>query len=92
MPLAQASFEVSLSDYQSGVGQFINVLTAQRQQLSTAQGYERTRADYWRRRAALERAAGVPLAEGAGSRAAVAQDHTGIVSSPFALTAGESHE
>ena len=76
LPLAQASLDVSFSDYRSGVGQFINVLAAQRQQLSTEQGYERTRADYWRRRAAFEHTVGVPLQLGA-SQAVVSQNLAG---------------
>jgi outer membrane protein TolC len=77
LPLAQASLDVSFSDYRSGVGQFINVIAAQRQQLSTEQGYERTRADYWRRRAVFERTVGVPL-QLAASRAVVNQNLAGI--------------
>ena len=92
MPLAQASLDISLSDYRNGVGQFINVVAAQRQQLSTEQGYERTRADYWRRRAALERAAGMPLADGARQQAAVQHDSGGIRRPPYWSAAGEGHE
>jgi outer membrane protein TolC len=77
LPLAQASLDVSFSDYRSGVGQFINVLAAQRQRLSTEQGYERARADYWRRRAAFERTVGVPL-QLAASRTIVSQNLAGI--------------
>jgi outer membrane protein TolC len=92
MPLAQASLDISLSDYRNGVGQFINVVAAERQQLSTEQGYERTRADYWRRRAALERAAGVPLADGARSPAAFRYPTGSTGGSPFLMAAGEDHE
>ncbi len=58
LPLAEENLNAALSDYQSGAGQVINVVTAERQQLATEQGFERARADYWRRRAELERVTG----------------------------------
>lgn len=61
LPLAQDTLDASLADYQSGTGQFINVITAERQKLTTELGLERAVADYWRRRAELERVAGADL-------------------------------
>lgn len=58
LPLAEINLDAALSDYQSGAGQVISVITAERQQLTTEQGFERARADYWRRRAELERVTG----------------------------------
>ena len=58
LPLADVNLDAALSDYQSGAGQVISVITAERQKLTTEQGFERARADYWRRRAELERVTG----------------------------------
>ncbi len=62
LQLAENNLDAALADYRSGSGQFINVVTAERQLLATEQRYERARADYWRMRAELERVAGGPLA------------------------------
>ena len=62
LQLAENNLDAALADYRSGAGQFINVVTAERQLLATEQRYERARADYWRMRAELERAAGGSLA------------------------------
>ncbi len=70
LELSQANLDAALADYRSGAGQFINVVTAERQLLATEQRYERARADYWRMRAELERAAGGALA-GTGTAAAI---------------------
>ncbi len=61
LELAENNLDAALADYRSGAGQFINVVTAERQLLATEQRYERARADYWRMRAELERAAGGSL-------------------------------
>ena len=58
LPLAEDTLEAALADYQSGAGQFINVITAERQKLTTEQASERVLADYWRRRAELDRIMG----------------------------------
>ena len=63
LELVQNNLDAALADYRSGTGQFINVVTAERQLLETEQSYERARADYWRMRAELERTAGGTLAD-----------------------------
>jgi cobalt-zinc-cadmium efflux system outer membrane protein len=74
LELVQNNLDAALADYRSGTGQFINVVTAERQLLETEQSYERARADYWRMRAELERAAGgtLPDARSAAARPAPA--------------------
>jgi outer membrane protein TolC len=58
LELARSNLDAALSDYRSGAGPFINVVTAERQVLDIQQRYERARADYWRMRADLDRATG----------------------------------
>jgi len=59
LPLAQDTLDAAIADYQSGASEFINVINAERQKLATEQGRERALADYWRRRAELDRITGV---------------------------------
>lgn len=59
--LAQNSLNVAISDYQSGVGDFLNVLTAERNKLRTEQSLARALADHYRQLAELERALGGSL-------------------------------
>jgi len=61
LELAENTLDAALADYRSGAGQFINVVTAERQLLETEQRYERARADYWRMRAELERTVGAAV-------------------------------
>jgi len=61
--LAQSNLDAALANYRSGAGEFLNVVTAQRQQLETEQRYERARADYWRMFAELDKASGGALSE-----------------------------
>jgi outer membrane protein TolC len=62
MPLAQDSLNAARADYRAGAGLFITVIDAERQQLRTADGLARARADYLRQLAELERWIGVPSA------------------------------
>jgi outer membrane protein, heavy metal efflux system len=75
LELAQSNLDAALTDYRSGAGAFINVVTAERQLLDTQQRYERARADYWRMRADLERATGGMLSAGAASAAMTVVSH-----------------
>ncbi|MEQ9447593.1 MAG: TolC family protein, partial [Rhodospirillaceae bacterium] len=61
LPLAQQTLDVSISEYRSGAGDFLSVITAERNALSTEQSLHRAHADLYRQLAALERAAGGPL-------------------------------
>jgi outer membrane protein TolC len=70
MPLADEFLDAALADYQSGAGDFLSVIAAERQRLTAAEELERNRADYElernradyiRRYAVLERWAGTPL-------------------------------
>lgn len=56
--LVDRNVEAAVTAYQSGAGQFLTVVAAERQRLATRQTYERARADYWRARAELEQATG----------------------------------
>jgi len=69
LELAQSNLDAALADYRSGAGQFINVVTAERQLLDTQQRFERARADYWRMRADLDRATGGMLSARAAAAA-----------------------
>ena len=55
VPLSAEYLETALTDYQSGSGAFLNVITAERRKLSTDLALARARADYTRRLAELER-------------------------------------
>ncbi len=92
LPLAQASLDVSLADYRSGVGQLISVLATERQQLATELGFERARADYARRRAVFERSVGVPLAESAERQTALPLNASNGASLPLRVSMGETYE
>lgn len=67
--LADSNLQAALANYRSGAGEFLSVITAQRQVLETEQRYERARADYWRMRAELDRASGGVLSAGANMAA-----------------------
>ncbi len=62
LPLAGDSLESALSDYSGGRGAFLDVLDAERARLSAELGLARARASHLKRRAELERLAGLPLA------------------------------
>ncbi len=55
VPLAAEYLEAAITDYQSGAGAFINVITAEQRKLSADLELARARADYARRLAELER-------------------------------------
>ncbi len=61
LPLADEFLDAALADYQSGAGDFLSVIAAERHRLTAAEELERNRADYIRRYAELERWAGAPL-------------------------------
>jgi outer membrane protein TolC len=63
LPLADEFLDAALSDYQSGAGDFQNVITAEQHKLSAAEELERNRADYLGRAAELDRWAGVKFNE-----------------------------
>ncbi len=61
VPLARETLDVSISEYRSGAGDFLSVITAERSELSAEQSLYRARTDLYRQLAALERAAGGPF-------------------------------
>lgn len=56
VPLASSTLKVARSEYGTGRGDFLNVLTAERHQLATELGLARTRSEYYRALADLDRA------------------------------------
>ncbi len=64
LPLANQYLESTRTDYQSGAGSFLSVITAEQRKLATEEGLERTRADVLRRVAELERLTGRRLNDG----------------------------
>ena len=61
VPLAAEYLEAALTDYRSGGGAFLNVITAEQRKLDTDLSLARARADYVRRLAELERWVGGPI-------------------------------
>jgi outer membrane protein, heavy metal efflux system len=61
MPLAGENLLVAEADYMAGVGDFLNVITAEKQKLSTELRLQRAYANYLRRYAELERWTGGSL-------------------------------
>lgn len=61
VPLARNSLDVAEADYGGGRGDFLNVLTAERHQLTVEFGLARLEAEYFRRLAELDRASGGAL-------------------------------
>ncbi|MGH8176932.1 MAG: TolC family protein, partial [Steroidobacter sp.] len=61
VPLARNSLDVAQADYGGGRGDFLNVLTAERHQLTVEFGLARLEAEYFRRLAELDRASGGAL-------------------------------
>ena len=62
VPLSRDALEVALSEYGSGRGGFLEVLTAEQHQLDTALGLARAQSEYFDRWAELERLTGSGLA------------------------------
>ncbi len=58
VPLAHTTLEVARSDYGSGRGDFLNVLTAEQHRLDTELGLARMESEYYQRLAQLEQASG----------------------------------
>ncbi|MBW4052233.1 MAG: TolC family protein [Proteobacteria bacterium] len=67
VPLARDALGVALSEYGSGRGGFLEVLTAEQHQLDTALGLARARSEYFDRWAELERLSGSRLARPNGT-------------------------
>ena len=61
-PLSRDALDVALSEYGSGRGGFLEVLTAEQHQLDTELGLARAQSEYFDRWAALERLSGSSLA------------------------------
>ena len=62
VPLSRDALDVALSEYSSGQGSFLEVLTAEQHQLDTALGLARAQSEYFDRWAELERLSGSGLA------------------------------
>jgi outer membrane protein TolC len=58
VPLARSTLEVARTEYGSGHGDFLNVLTAERHRLDTELGLARVQSEYFQRLAELERITG----------------------------------
>lgn len=69
LPLAQSTLNVARTEYGSGRGDFLNVLTAEQHRLDTELGLARMQSEYFRELAELDRASGGGLLE---SRSALA--------------------
>ena len=72
LPLAKENMETARADYQAGNGDFLTLVSSEKNLMQTQLGLERARADYHKRLAGLERAVGGPLtwpgqSEGGGS-------------------------
>ena len=64
VPLARTTLEVTRSEYATGRGDFLNVLTAEQHRLDTELGLARMQSEYYQRLAQLDQAsAGTLLAE-----------------------------
>ncbi|HEX5499193.1 MAG TPA: TolC family protein, partial [Thermomicrobiales bacterium] len=61
LPAARKNVESSLAAYESGRGDFLRLVAAQRQFIVLAERYQQSIADYHRRRIELERVIGQPL-------------------------------
>ena len=62
VPLSRDALDVALSEYGSGRGGFLEVLTAEQRQLDTELGLARAQSEYFDRWAELERLSGSSLA------------------------------
>ena len=61
LPLSADYRDAAVADYQSGAGDFISVIEAERRRFETEESLVRGRADYFRHLAELERLAGAAL-------------------------------
>lgn len=73
LPLAESALKVARTEYSSGRGDFLNVLTAEQHRLATELGLARMESEYFRALAELDRASGGGVLE---SRSAVTPDPT----------------
>ena len=73
VPLAESALNVARTEYESGRGDFLNVLTAEQHRLDTELGLARMQSEYFRALAELDRASGGGLLE---SRSALMPDST----------------
>ena len=73
VPLAESALNVARTEYGSGRGDFLNVLTAEQHRLDTELGLVRMQSEYFRALAELDRASGGGLLE---SRSALMPDST----------------
>jgi outer membrane protein TolC len=73
VPLAESALNVARTEYGSGRGDFLNVLTAEEHRLDTELGLARMQSQYFRALAELDRASGGGLLE---SRSALMPDST----------------
>lgn len=65
LPAAEENVSSALAAYETGRGDFLRLVAAQRQFITLKERYQESIADYHRRRLALERAVGAPLNRGA---------------------------
>lgn len=86
LPLARDNLDAAVADYTAGRSDFINIISAERQQLSTALGLVRALADYHRRLATLERAVGQPLVSD------LAMTDAGLPETAFPASLESQHE
>lgn len=63
LPLAQSTLDVTRTEYGSGRGDFLNVLTAEQHRLTTQLGLARMQSEYFSALAELDRASGGGLLE-----------------------------
>jgi len=61
LPLAESALDAARADYRAGGGEFLNVIEAEKRKHDTELKFERARADWLKRRAALERWTGRTL-------------------------------
>ena len=73
VPLAESTLNVSRSEYGSGRGDFLNVLTAEQHRLDSELGLARMQSEYFRALAELDRASGGGLLK---TRSALTPDTT----------------
>ncbi len=75
LPLADEFLDAALADYQSGTGDFLSVIAAEKHKLTAAEELERNRADYIGRSAELERWAGTTLERAGNTGSEVNHDY-----------------